>query len=150
MNRPSTSRVKTPDNSPRNSPRISPRWTPPTYYTESYHQLDRTNAACDGPSYLRRSVLQARHQVQRVHFSSEVTQLVTVRRIYDGPCCSSVVKFRESILVPRFQSWSVLERRPLTNHRAYDGSSYMSSRVIRRATEEITQVWDNRVHHCPS
>ena len=44
MNRPSTSRVKTPDNSPRNSPRISPRWTPPTYYTESYQQSDRTNA----------------------------------------------------------------------------------------------------------
>ena len=44
MNRPSTSRVKTPDNSPRNSPRIIPRWTPPTYYTESYQQSDRNNA----------------------------------------------------------------------------------------------------------
>ena len=33
MNRPSTSRVKTPDNSPRNSPRVSPRITPPTHYT---------------------------------------------------------------------------------------------------------------------
>ena len=38
MNRPSTSRVKTADNSPRNSPRVSPRRTPPTYYTESYQQ----------------------------------------------------------------------------------------------------------------
>ena len=44
MNRPSTSRVKTTDNSPRNSPRNSPTWTPPTYYTESYQQSDRTNA----------------------------------------------------------------------------------------------------------
>ena len=44
MNRPSTSRVKTPDNSPRNSPGISPRWTPPTYYTENYQQSDRTKA----------------------------------------------------------------------------------------------------------
>ena len=44
MNRPSTSRVKPPDNSPRNSPRSSPRWTPPTYYTESYQQSDRNNA----------------------------------------------------------------------------------------------------------
>ena len=44
MNRPSTSRVKTPDNSPRNSPRVSPRRTPPTYYTESYQQSDRNNA----------------------------------------------------------------------------------------------------------
>ena len=44
MNRLSTSRVKTPDNSPRNSPRSSPRWTPPTYYTESYQQSDRNNA----------------------------------------------------------------------------------------------------------
>ena len=30
MNKPSTSGVKTQDNSPRNSP----KWTPPTYYTE--------------------------------------------------------------------------------------------------------------------
>ena len=44
MNRPSTSRVKTSDNSPKNSPRASPRWTPPTYYTKSYEQSDRTNA----------------------------------------------------------------------------------------------------------
>ena len=44
MNRPSISRVKTSDNSPRNSPRNRPKWTPPTYYTESYQQSDRTNA----------------------------------------------------------------------------------------------------------
>ena len=40
VNRPSTSRVKTPDNSPR----YSPKWTEPTYYTENYEQSDRTNA----------------------------------------------------------------------------------------------------------
>ena len=60
-------------------------------------------AACEDPSYLRRSVLQFRRKVQRVTFSSEVTQLVTVRRIYGGPCCSSVVKFRESIPKQNFR-----------------------------------------------
>ena len=89
----------------------------------------RGYAACDGPSYLRRSVLQVRNQVQRVNFSSEVTQLVTVHRIYDGPCCSSVVKFRELIPVPRFLSLSVLERRSSTDRCAYDGLSYLSSRL---------------------
>ena len=32
-----------------------------------------------------------------------VTKLVTVRRVYDGPSCRFVMKFREVILVPRFQ-----------------------------------------------
>ena len=32
-----------------------------------------------------------------------VTKLVTVRRVYDGPSCRFVMKFREVIPVPRFQ-----------------------------------------------
>ena len=32
-----------------------------------------------------------------------VTKLVTVRRIYEGPFCRFVIKFREVIPVPRFQ-----------------------------------------------
>ncbi|TMW89180.1 hypothetical protein EJD97_017558 [Solanum chilense] len=32
-----------------------------------------------------------------------VTKLVTVRRVYDGPSCRFVTKFREVIPVPRFQ-----------------------------------------------
>ena len=40
MNRPSTWRVKTPDNSPRSSP----KWTTPTYYTKNYEQSHKTNA----------------------------------------------------------------------------------------------------------
>ena len=96
---------------------------------------------CDGPSC--RSVTKFREL-------NSVKWFVTVRRIYDGPCCNSIVKFRESIPVPRFQSWSVLERKPSTDRCAYDGLSYLSSRVMRRAAEEITQVWDDKVHHGPS
>ena len=51
---------------------------------------------------------------------------------------------------PDFQSWSVLERRCSADRRACDGSSYLPSRVMRRAIEEITQVWDDGVHHGPS
>ena len=43
-------------------------------------------------------VLLFRREVQRVEF---IKVSVTVRRAYDGPCCSSVAKFRE--LFPRTQ-----------------------------------------------
>ncbi|TMW80846.1 hypothetical protein EJD97_014458, partial [Solanum chilense] len=79
-----------------------------------------------------------------------VTNLVTVRRGYDGPSSRFVVKFREVIQYPEYKSRSVLERRPSTDRCAYDGPSYLSSRVVKRAAEEIAQVWDERVHDGPS
>ena len=62
---------------------------------------DRLSELHDGTT--GRAVLQVRHKVQRVKFSSEVTQFVTVRCIYDGPSCGSVTKYRELIPVPIFQ-----------------------------------------------
>ena len=57
-------------------------------------------ATCDGPSYLRRSVLQvvAKFRDPNFHQGS-----VTVRHTYDGPSCHSVTKFRESIFSTQFQ-----------------------------------------------
>ena len=110
----------------------------------------RGYAACDGPLYLRWSVLQVRHNIQRINFDSEVTQLVTVRRLYDGPSCSSVVKFRELIPVPKFQSWSVLERIHMTDRRAYEGFSYLPLRVMKGATWEFHKCGTTEsmtVHH---
>ena len=46
-----------------------------------------------------------------------------VRRGYDGPCCSSIVKFGELIPVPNFQSLSVWGQRPSTTRRDNDGPS---------------------------
>ena len=40
INQPSTSRVKTSDNSPRSSS----KWRTPTYYTDNYERSDRTTA----------------------------------------------------------------------------------------------------------
>ena len=97
--------------------------------------------ACDGPSY--RVVTEFRDSIS-------VGRSVKVRRVYNGPCCSSVVKFRELIPVPRFLSLSVLERRPSTDRFAYDGSSYLSLRVMKEATGEISQVRDDEVHDGPS
>ena len=34
-----------------------------------------------------------------------VTKLVTVRRVYDGPSCRFVIKFREVIPIPIFQEF---------------------------------------------
>ena len=38
---------------------------------------------------------------------------------------------------PDSKSWTVLERRPSSYRCAYDGPSYLSSRVVKRAAEEI-------------
>ena len=47
---------------------------------------------------------------------------------------------------PDSKSWSVLERRPSTDRCSYDGPSYLPSRGMKRAPEEIAQVWDDGVH----
>ena len=79
-----------------------------------------------------------------------ITKLVTVRRGYDGPSCRFVVKFREVIPVPRFQELKCFGTRPSTDRCAYDGSSYLPSRGMKIAAEEIAQVWDDGVHDGPS
>ncbi|TMX00390.1 hypothetical protein EJD97_000892, partial [Solanum chilense] len=79
-----------------------------------------------------------------------VTESMTVRRVYDGPSCRFVMKFIEVIQYPYSKSLSVLERRPSTDHCAYDGPSYLPSRVMKRVVEEIAQVWDNGIHDGPS
>ncbi|TMW95158.1 hypothetical protein EJD97_009309, partial [Solanum chilense] len=66
-------------------------------------------ATCDGPSCLRRSVLQVRHKVQRLIFCGKC---VTVHHAHDGPSFHSVVKFRESISVPKFQNFKCFGTRP--------------------------------------
>ena len=75
-----------------------------------------------------------------------VTKLVTVRRGYDGPSCRFVMKFREVIPVPRFQELKCFRTEPSTDRCAYDGPSYLPSRGMKRAAEEIAQVWDDGVH----
>ena len=83
-----------------------------------------------------------------------ITKLVTVRRGYDGSSCRFVVKFREVIPVPRFKELKCFGTRPSTDHSAYDGPSYLPSRGMKIAAEEVAQVWDDGVHdgpsHCPS
>ena len=79
-----------------------------------------------------------------------ITKLVTVRRGYDGPSCRFVVKFREVIPVPRFQELKCFGTRPSTDRCAYDGLSYLPSRGMKIAAEEIAQVWDDGVHDDPS
>ena len=87
-----------------------------------------------------------------------VTESMTVHRVYDGPSClwRSVVSMtvrpagsswssEKWSQYPDSKSWSVLERRPSMNRCAYDGPSYLPSRVVKRAAEEIAQIWDDRV-----
>ena len=79
-----------------------------------------------------------------------ITKLVTVRRGYDGPSCRFIVKFREVIPVPRFKELKCFGTRPSTDHSAYDGPSYLPSRGMKIAADEIAQVWDDGVHDGPS
>ena len=61
-----------------------------------------------------------------------ITKFVTVRHGYDGPSCRFIMKFREVIQYPDSKSWSVLKRRPSTDRCAYDGLSYLPSRVMKK------------------
>ncbi|TMW95464.1 hypothetical protein EJD97_008792, partial [Solanum chilense] len=79
-----------------------------------------------------------------------VTESMTVRCVYDGPSCRFVMMFREVVQYPYSKSLRVLERRPSTDRCASDDPSYLPSRVMKRATEEIAQVWDDGVHDGPS
>ena len=79
-----------------------------------------------------------------------ITKLVTVRRGFDGPSCRFIVKFREVIAVPRFQELKCFGTRPSTDRCSYDGPSYLPSREMKIAPEEIAQVWDDGVHDGPS
>ena len=74
-----------------------------------------------------------------------ITKLVTIRRGSDGPSCRFVVKIREVILEPRFQELTCFGMRPSTDRCAYDGPSYLPSRGMNIAAEEISQVWDDGV-----
>ncbi|TMW86130.1 hypothetical protein EJD97_021911, partial [Solanum chilense] len=79
-----------------------------------------------------------------------VTKSMTVHRVYDGPSWRFVMKFREVIPVPIFQEFKCLERRPSTDRHVCDDPSYLPTRVMKRAAEEIAQIWDDGVHDGPS
>ena len=72
------------------------------------------------------------------------------RRVSDGPSCRFVMKFREVVPVPILQELSVLKQRTSMDRCAYEGPSYLSSRVMKKAAEEIAQVWEDGVHDGPS
>ncbi|TMX04037.1 hypothetical protein EJD97_011895, partial [Solanum chilense] len=79
-----------------------------------------------------------------------VTESMTLHRVYDGPSCRFVMKFREVVPVPIFQEFKCFETKILDGPLRCDGPSYLSSRVMKREAEEIAQVWDNGVHDGPS
>ena len=72
-----------------------------------------------------------------------ITKLVTVR-----PADSSWRSEKWS-QYPDSKSWSILERRPLTDRCDYDGPLHLPSRGRKKATEELPQVWDDGVHGGP-
>ncbi|TMW89289.1 hypothetical protein EJD97_017407, partial [Solanum chilense] len=79
-----------------------------------------------------------------------VTESMKVRRVYDGLTCRFVMKFREVVPVPIFQEFKCFRTRPSTDRCVCDKPSYLPSRVMKRAAEEIAQVWDDGVHDGPS
>ena len=50
--------------------------------------------------------------------------------------------------------WGSLTKRGITKlvtvRRGYDGQSYLPLRGMKRAAEEIAEVWDDKVHDGPS
>ncbi|TMX00656.1 hypothetical protein EJD97_000404 [Solanum chilense] len=79
-----------------------------------------------------------------------VTEYVMDRRSHVGPSCWFVMKIREVVSVPKFQEFKCFGTENSTDRCACDDPSYLFSRVMKRAAEEIAQVWDNGVHEGPS
>ncbi|TMW83896.1 hypothetical protein EJD97_000520, partial [Solanum chilense] len=79
-----------------------------------------------------------------------VMECVTDLRSHYGSSCWFVMKIREVVPVPNSKSSSFMERRPPTDRCASDDPSYLPSRVMKKAAEEIAQVWDDGVHDGPS
>ena len=71
---------------------------------------------------------------------------MTVHHGYDGPSCRFVVKIREVIPLPIFQELKYFETKTSTDRCAYEGPSHLPSRGIKKAAEELYQVWDDGVH----
>ena len=108
---------------------------------------ETTYGAYDGPSCLWRSV--GGSVEKQLKEDGEVWQ-VWGYEDYDGPSCRFVVKIREVIPVPRFQELKYFETRQSTDRSAYDGPSHLPSRGMKKAAEELHQVWDDGVHNGPS
>ncbi|TMW80637.1 hypothetical protein EJD97_017530, partial [Solanum chilense] len=79
-----------------------------------------------------------------------VMESVTDRRSHDGPSCWFIMNIREIVPVPKFEEFMCFGKETPTDFCAYDDPSYLPSRVMKRATEEIVQVWDDGVHDGPS
>ena len=79
-----------------------------------------------------------------------VTESMTVRRVYDGPSCRFVMKFREVIPVPIFQELKYFWTKTLDGPSCLWRSVILAVEGMKRAAEEIAQVWDDGVHDSPS
>ncbi|TMW99964.1 hypothetical protein EJD97_001606 [Solanum chilense] len=73
-----------------------------------------------------------------------VTENVTDRRSHDGPSCRFVMKIREVAQYPYSKSSSALEWRPSMDRCARNDPSYLPSRVMKRAAEEMSSSMGRR------
>ena len=121
---------------------------------ERRYAEETTYGADDGPSCLWRSVGGSVEKLLKEN--GEVWPIVGLRSLWRSVVAMTVRSAGLSwssekwSLYPDSKSWSVLERRPSTDCCAYDGPSYLPSRGMKRAAEEIANVWDDGVHDGPS
>ena len=76
---------------------------------------------------------------------------MTVRHGYDGRSCRFIAKIREVIPIPRFEELKYFKTKTLDGLLClYDGPSHLPSRGMKKAVEELHQVWGDRAHDGPS
>ena len=115
---------------------------------------ETTYGAYDGPPCLWQSV--GGSVVQLLKEDGEVWPSVGLRSLWRSVVAMTVRPTGSSwssekwSQYPDSKSWSILELRPLMDRCAYNGPSYLPSRGMKRAAEEIAQVWDDGVHDGPS
>ena len=105
---------------------------------ERINAEETTYGACDGPSWLWWSV--GCSVVQLLKEDGEVWPSVGLRSLWRSVVSMTVRHAGSSwsskkwSQYPYFKSWSVLKRRPSTDRYAYDGPSYLPSRVMKKSS----------------
>ena len=115
---------------------------------------ETTYRAYDGPSCLWRSVGGSVEKLLKE--DGEVWPSVGLRSLWRSVMAMTVRPAGSSWRSEKWsqyldsKSWSILKRRPLIDRCAYDGPSHLPSRGMKKAAEELHQVWGDGDHDGPS
>ena len=117
------------------------------YPFKTFSRPSRCYAARDSSSYIRRSVLQVRHKVQRVKFSKEVCDVPSYLRWSVLQFCRELQRVDLSTQISELKCFGT---ETLDGRLCLWRVVLLVVEVNEETSRRITQVWVDGVHHGPS